>query len=173
MPASFPPVAIARAAELSLKSPTVLYPPEFDRTAPALAFFKLRNNTRDDTNIDYLTFGQMFRQGDVFPGVDLGARYDETILPAQMDAKATYSDGSVRHAAITIETPPLRAGREIDGALVKLSGAKAEPFDAEAIMKERYALSVSIRDAQKPEPITFDVYGAIAESYRNWTNGLA
>ena len=49
-----------------------------------------------------VTFGQVFRRGDVPSGHTLIAETDGQALPTQVDAKATWSDGSLRHAVITV-----------------------------------------------------------------------
>ena len=57
-----------------------------------------------------VTFGQVFKPGDVPSGAVIGARVGSTVLPVQADKKATHADGSLRHAVITAIVPSLASG---------------------------------------------------------------
>ncbi|MGX4641600.1 RIFT barrel domain-containing protein [Massilia sp. SYSU DXS3249] len=66
-----------------------------------------------------VTFGQVFAPGDVARGTALAAKLaDGTLLPLQMDVKASHPDGSVRHAVLSTLLPRL-AGKDVGIALVK------------------------------------------------------
>lgn len=54
-----------------------------------------------------LTFGHVFKKGDVRQGVEV--QLNGNFLPSQCDAKTTYPDGSVRFAVISIIIPTLTA----------------------------------------------------------------
>ena len=57
-----------------------------------------------------VTFGQIFRKGDVtLNGTLTGHLSNGTTVPLQVDKKATYDDGSLRHAIITTILPSLEA----------------------------------------------------------------
>lgn len=63
-----------------------------------------------------LTFGQPFRKGDVPVGMDLSENpnlnaklSDGTEIPLQVDSKATYDDGTLRHAVLTLQLASLTA----------------------------------------------------------------
>src|SRR3954453_24044109 len=83
---------------------------------------QLQNNTDSAQKPGEVTFGQVFRQGDLDPGKHLTAIIGGREVPVQMDVKATHSDGSVRHAILTIEQPGLAAG-ETGTAILKNAGS--------------------------------------------------
>lgn len=58
-----------------------------------------------------VTFGHVFKQGDVPNGAVLGARLASgAAVPLQVDAKVRYADGSLRHGVLTAVVPSLPAG---------------------------------------------------------------
>lgn len=138
-------LAIERPAPYKPQKTGLLFAPAFDRSQPALAYFRLENNWREVSTQDYLTFGQAFAIGALQPDDAIAARYGETLLPAQLDVKATHADGSVRHAAVTIATPELQPGERIDGALVKTITPEVNSFDASAILKNIYAFPIDLK----------------------------
>ena len=56
-----------------------------------------------------VSFGQVFKQGDVPASGIIGARLGSTSLPIQVDKKATHGDGSLRHAVLTVMVPSMGA----------------------------------------------------------------
>ncbi|HET8555197.1 MAG TPA: hypothetical protein VFL78_10250 [Rhodanobacteraceae bacterium] len=54
-----------------------------------------------------VTFGQVFKAGDVPHGATLTATLDGHPVALQVDAKATHPDGSLRHAVLTVMVPSL------------------------------------------------------------------
>lgn len=81
-----------------------------------------------------ITFGQVFKQGDLPAGQTMTARIGGQDTPVQIDVKATYGDGSVKHAILTLAQPPLAAGGTLDVMLARggagPSGAALTPADA-------------------------------------------
>jgi hypothetical protein len=88
-----------------------------------------------------VTFGQAFRAGDVPSGQTVVAHLASgTAVPLQVDKKATYADGSLRHAILTLSLPSL-AGNGVQpitlasgsaaasGTNVQLSDLLATGFD--------------------------------------------
>ena len=70
-----------------------------------------------------VTFGQVFRPGDL-PGESmLVAKYNGRPLPTQVDARATNDDGSIRHAVVTVQVPCDADDAAI--ALVKTEGGSS------------------------------------------------
>ncbi|MGH7141072.1 MAG: hypothetical protein ACREGH_00350, partial [Minisyncoccia bacterium] len=67
----------------------------------------------------YVTFGEVFQDGDVEPSDSLVARIGGTNYPVQMDVKATNSDGSVRHAILTFEAPAIAPSAAVGVMLAK------------------------------------------------------
>jgi hypothetical protein len=79
-----------------------------------------------------VTFGQVFAAGDVARGAALAAKLaDGTLLPLQMDVKASHPDGSVRHAVLSMVLPRL-AGKDVGIALVKAPHMADDPGPAKA-----------------------------------------
>jgi len=73
----------------------------------------------DQANLP-LTFGQVFAPGDLPRGAALtGKLADGTLVPLQLDVKASHPDGSVRHAVVSLILPRLGAGKDLGLALVK------------------------------------------------------
>lgn len=59
-----------------------------------------------------LTFGQVFKPGDVAAGAALMARDSSGAeVPLQVDSKATHADGSLRHAVLSTILPSLASGQ--------------------------------------------------------------
>jgi hypothetical protein len=56
-----------------------------------------------------VTFGQVFKPGDVPVGATVGGRVGGNAVNLQVDKKATHRDGSLRHAVITAVVPSLAA----------------------------------------------------------------
>jgi hypothetical protein len=125
-----------------------------------------------------LTFGQVFAPGDVARGTALAAKLaDGTLLPLQMDVKASHPDGSVRHAVLSLLLPRLGAGKDAGIALVK-APKKADDVgpakvlgDVDATVAitvdgERYTASAdALLKAQKPQvwlhgPVVTELHAA-------------
>ena len=66
------------------------------------------------TNIP-VTFGQVFLQGDIPANTIFRAYVSQTgeSIPLQTDNKATYPDGSLRHAVFSVALPELKSGDSI------------------------------------------------------------
>jgi hypothetical protein len=121
----------------------------------------------DQSNLP-LSFGQVFAPGDLPRGAALSGKLaDGTLLPLQLDVKASHPDGSVRHAVVSAILPRLGAGKELGLALVRTakktenkataaapSGSGAAPDAAVSIVVDgvRYgASSAALLKAQKPQ----------------------
>lgn len=94
----------------------------------------------DRTNVP-VTFGQIFKTGDVPAGAHLRAMLDGKAIPIQVDRKATNDDKSLRHAVVTVVVPKLDAsatrlvtlstgGDAVHGEPVTLDDLLATRFDA-------------------------------------------
>lgn len=89
-----------------------------------------------------ITFGQIFKDGDVPSGDTLNATISGQTIPLQVDTKATNPDGSLRHAVLTAVMPSLPAdstepitlsvasSSSVSGGSVTLSQLLATTFDA-------------------------------------------
>lgn len=77
----------------------------FAADARAIVSVRLAHLTSDCTGSAPVTFGQPFRKGDVPAGERLVVQDGARTLPTQTDVKARNSNGSVRHAIITVAAP--------------------------------------------------------------------
>ena len=62
------------------------------------ARFRITNDADGPITKRIVSFGQVFRRGQVRPNSRLAVKLGGAIARSQMDAKALYPDGSVRHA---------------------------------------------------------------------------
>ncbi len=86
---------------------------------------RLENTGGAQTNVPF-TFGQVFAVGAMKSTEGLAAKLaDGTVVPLQVDIKASHADGSVRHAIISGVLPALAASQTQSLTLVK-SGASAK-----------------------------------------------
>lgn len=183
--------AQAQSPVLALEQPSperpqqagLLRAPIFDRSEPALAYFKLENNWKDDAAEDYLTFGQAFPAGVLRREDTIAARYGDVTLPAQIDIKAHHDDGSVRHGVITIATPAIKSGKRIGGALIANAAPSAAlssgAFDATDYLAETFAAPIGLTfyfaDGSE-EIVDIDTRGAVLDAAGRadrdeWLNG--
>lgn len=93
-----------------------------------------------------VTFGQVFKAGDVPRGQTVTATLDGKPIELQVDAKATNPDGSLRHAVLTVRVPALGGRADLPLAL---STAPAEHGAGAAVSIEQllatpYAASISL-----------------------------
>ncbi len=56
-----------------------------------------------------VTFGHVFKPGDVPANAVIGVRQGSTVIPLQVDKKATHADGSLRHAVLSLIVPSMGA----------------------------------------------------------------
>lgn len=109
--------------------------------AADLATVTVVNSTSTAQSSVPVTFGHVFKPGDVPAAATVGGRIGSTALPLQVDKKATHSDGSLRHAVITAIVPTLAAsgtqsitltneGGAAAGGAIALSALLATNFDA-------------------------------------------
>ncbi|HET8551444.1 MAG TPA: hypothetical protein VFM97_03075 [Gammaproteobacteria bacterium] len=109
-------------------------------SAAVVSFQAISESSQSQQNVP-VTFGQVFRDGDVPSGAHLRALWGDQSLPIQVDRKATNSDGSLRHAVVTVVVPELTAtatkiitldtgGQAATAPPVSLSSLLATSFDA-------------------------------------------
>ncbi len=94
----------------------VLKAPDLAEAAKAgeIVSLQFENVTGKAQAAGEITFGHVFKQGDLGAGKYLVAVIDGREVPVQMDVKATNEDGSVRHALLTIAQPSLAAGATVN-----------------------------------------------------------
>ncbi len=99
---------------------------------------RLENNSTANAAADLSTFGHVFVQGDVPAGTSISAVINGSSYDVQMNVKATYDDGSVKHAILTMATPALAAGASADVMLVSGAGAAGAALSANDILSSGY-----------------------------------
>src|SRR5690606_5094959 len=100
--------------------------------------FTLVNDASRELAPRVMSFGQVFRPGEIGPGAALEVAVGGVRTPAQMDAKAFNPDGSVRHAVLTIEAPRLGGRKRAEAVILSAGDAappKAEPPSATPDLK--------------------------------------
>ena len=100
--------------------------------------------TYAQTNVP-VTFGQVFKQGDVPAGSTVVATLNGQPISLQVDAKATHADGSLRHAVVTTTVPSLAGAAKLPLTLSagKPAGA-AGPISLSQLLATSYDANVSL-----------------------------
>jgi hypothetical protein len=93
--------------------------------AEPVAAFTIINDSNSQAAGRVISFGQMFRKGDVRPSASLSVALAGTSVPWQLNAKSLYPDGSVRHGVLSLQLPAMHSGDELQGAISPASGAIA------------------------------------------------
>jgi hypothetical protein len=93
-----------------------------------------------------VTFGQVFRPGDVVAGAGIDARLGNgTTVPMQLDKMAAYPDGSLKHAVLTARIPSLAAGGTQTLILANApAGSPGTPVDLAALLATAFDAVVSL-----------------------------
>jgi hypothetical protein len=92
-----------------------------------------------------ITFGQPFAAGALRAGEGLAGKLaDGSTVPLQVDVKARYPDGSVRHAIISAVLPKMEAGSQLAMSLAKAAPAAATAAQPPAaLLAKGFSASVS------------------------------
>jgi hypothetical protein len=91
----------------------------------------LQNAGADRIHGKLISFGQIFRNGQLAKDSDIAAHIGKSTEPAQADVKSTYPDGSVRFAVLTMAAPPLTAGQMVPVMLVASASPPVGSIDFE------------------------------------------
>lgn len=114
-----------------------------------------------------VTFGHVFKPGDVANGVGITARTSGgTAIPVQVDVKARHGDGSLRHAVLTMNVASLGAngadvvtlatGTSASGTAVSLQSLLATSYDANVSLNVGgTTYTASARTALQSSPLTW------------------
>ncbi len=99
-----------------------------------------------------VTFGQVFKAGDVPGGATLTASLNGQAVPLQVDAKATNPDGSVRHAVLTVMVPSLPGGATLPLTLATGSSPQGQgtPISLSQLLAANYDATVALTVDGKP-----------------------
>ena len=106
-------------------------PPRPPLKAGPLATFRIVNDERGATRERVASFGQILREGALLPGQAVSVTLNGAAADAQMDVKALYPDGSVRHGVLSVRLPALRGGAEAAGVLEALAVDQPAPRPVE------------------------------------------
>jgi len=93
-----------------------------------------------------VTFGQVFKAGDVAKGQTVTATLDGRPVPLQVDAKARNPDGSLRHAVLTALVPTL-AGNASEPLTIAASSSPAStgsPLSLTQLLATQYDAKASL-----------------------------
>jgi hypothetical protein len=124
-----------------------------------------------------VTFGQVFKPGDVPSGTSLIARLPSGAqVPLQLDRKTAYADGSAKHGVVSVILPSLGGntsqlvnldlGTATAGTAVSVSDLLATAFDATvALNVDGTSYSASARDFLQNQPRTTWLTGPVASEW--------
>jgi hypothetical protein len=89
-------------------------------SAPATepAAFRVENDGPSTIGPRVVSFGHVFARGELRPGATPRVTLGGADAPAQLDAKARWPDGSVRHGVLSVEIPALAPRRSQQGAVL-------------------------------------------------------
>ncbi len=73
----------------------------------AIVAVKVQNTHANNTASGYITFGHVFKQGDLPANFEVEARWENQEIETQTDVTTRYEDGSVKHAVLTVKIPAL------------------------------------------------------------------
>ncbi len=92
-----------------------------------------------------VTFGQIFKAGDVAKGESLTATLQGRPVPLQVDVKAANPDGSLRHAVLTVLIPALAGGAN-DALTISTASRPAarEPVTLARLLASHYDATASL-----------------------------
>lgn len=121
-----------------------------------------------------ISFGQIFRPGTVGKQDQLQAVIGGVPAPTQVDPKAFNSDGSVRHAIVSVQLPRLSGGQRVIGTLV--NGAQTAAVPGEFAPIPQVDVIVTLKAQNTPDKaVTFSLQN-IAQTAKQtpedvWLNG--
>jgi len=94
------------------------------------------------TNVP-VTFGQVFAKGSLLSTDKLTGRLEDgTVVPLQVDIKATHADGSVRHAIISGIVPSIAASKVLTMSLIKGGSAPTGSVTVDSLTRTGFNASV-------------------------------
>ena len=127
----------------------------------------LNQSASTQTNVP-ATFGHYFKVGDVPSGQNLVAKLsDGTPVAVQVDKKATHSDGSLKHAVLSLRLPNLASsGSEIFTLYSDPSAASGTPVSLSNLLSTTF-------DAQVSLDVGGTVYSASAKNLLTTTTAIS
>jgi hypothetical protein len=105
---------------------------------------RLQNTGAAQTNVPF-TIGQVFPSGALTTTEGLAAKLSNgTVMPLQVDVKATHADGSVRHAIISGVLPSLAAGQTETVQLAKSNASAKGTVTPQSLLDAGLTGSINI-----------------------------
>ncbi len=119
-----------------------------------------------------ISFGQVFAIGDVRAGMTLEAALaGGEVVPIQVDAKASYADGSLRHAVISTRLDSLAGGDFVELSLLPTwTDSPGEPVSIDALLATDFDAVVNMNI----DGVTYSVSARdllMVDSSRTWLAG--
>ena len=139
-----PILKAASAQEISIVTAPLLTAPQGPDEVVAV---RLQNLSGVAQSEGYLTFGQVFAEGDLpansgFAAANVGGG---SAIESQLDVKAYHADGSVRHGVVTLAAPALAAGASVEVMLSRAPApAPAAPIDPQSVLDSNYDLTIDL-----------------------------
>lgn len=130
---------------------------------PGIVDVTLHNAGAATLQAGVATFAQLFAPGDLPAGQGLVARINGVSVPVQIDVKNRHEDGSVKHAVLSVERPPLNAGASVEVVLERGAAAPAKPAVDLAAVASQHTMSV-VLTPQGQAPVTIDVIDALRKA---------
>ncbi|TAL04118.1 MAG: hypothetical protein EPO08_02395 [Rhodospirillaceae bacterium] len=138
----------------------------------------LQNTTAAGLSPHVFTFGQIFKNGQVKSTDTLVARIGAAAYQVQMDVLATWPDGSVKLAAITLTTPEMCAGSTLPILLSKATSSDPAFGTAPVSLADtplRLNVAITFTGGQYSGTQTVDLGAALKQSLAStpsyWLSG--
>jgi len=132
---------------------------------------QVQNNTDHADGPQIVTFGHAFATDEVPAGTQLVALVNGQQIPAQVDVKATNTDGSVRFAVITL-APAIAAHGAVDVMLAKGTPAARPDVQVSSVLQHGYDLQLHLtmhNSDGTTTPITINAANVLAQTLQNGT----
>ncbi|MGB7756405.1 MAG: hypothetical protein WBL23_10110 [Salinisphaera sp.] len=94
-----------------------------------------------------VTLGQVFKKGDVPKGQSVTAKVGGQAIPTQIDPKATWDDGSLRHAVITVRLPqaPDSSGTRVSLVATSSGGNSGQSISINDLLATDFSGKISFK----------------------------
>lgn len=112
----------------------------------AITTVEIENTSSSAIAPFFVTFGQLFRPGDVSSGMSVEAQTAAGLsVPIQVDAKATHADGSLRHAVITVKSDGLTGAGSVSFGFSAVSASSGtDSFVLDSLLATAYDVVVEL-----------------------------
>ncbi len=123
---------------------------DISNISQAIVALRVQNTDTTTSSSGFVTIGHVFKQGDVPAGSGIAAKIGQVETEVQLDVKARYDDGSVKHALLTFFVPELQPSMPtslksaIDVVLVKSNITSPEVMVPQNILSSNFQLSADI-----------------------------